>query len=123
MNETTSGGTLGVQGGGAALARRKGTLVAFVAGFAALGLVINNVTPAVYRATVRIELRAPLDRSPLTGEAVGISRNDVESMRQSLVPDSSALVVVLEDRWVKDVQRDMNQVNARQVIANQIASK
>src|SRR5713101_5034676 len=50
------------------------------------------------------------------GEAVGISRNDVESMRQSLVPDSSALVVVLEDRWVKDVQRDMNQVNARQVI-------
>ena len=59
----------------------------------------------------------------LTGAAVGISRNDVESMKQSLIPDSSALVVVLEDRWVKDVQRDMNQANARQVIANQIASK
>ena len=59
----------------------------------------------------------------LTGEAVGISRNDVETMKQSLIPDSSAIVVVLEDRWVKDVQRDMNQANARQVIANQIASK
>ncbi len=59
----------------------------------------------------------------LTGEAVGISRNDVESMKQSLIPDSSALVVVLQDRWVKDVQRDMNQANARRVIANQIASK
>src|SRR5258706_4681546 len=71
MTEAASGGPRGGRGGGAALARRKGTLVAFVAGFAALGLVINNVTPAVYRATVRIELRAPLDRSPLTGEAVG----------------------------------------------------
>jgi uncharacterized membrane protein len=59
----------------------------------------------------------------LTGEAVGISRDDVESMKQSLIPDSSALVVVLDNRWVKDVERDMNQANARQVIANQIASK
>src|SRR5262249_32145761 len=59
----------------------------------------------------------------LTGNAVGISRDDVESMKQSLIPDSSALVVVLEDRWGKDVQGDMNQGNAREVIASQIASK
>jgi uncharacterized membrane protein len=59
----------------------------------------------------------------LTGDAVGISRDSVESMKQSLVPDSSALVVVLDDRWVQDVQRDMQQAQARQVIANQIASK
>jgi uncharacterized membrane protein len=59
----------------------------------------------------------------LTGEAVGIPRDKVESMKQSLVPDSSALVVVLNDKWVKDVERDMNQAHARAVIANQIASK
>ncbi len=59
----------------------------------------------------------------LTGEAFGIPRDKVESMKQSLVPDSSALVVVLNDKWVKDVERDMNQAHARAVIANQIASK
>jgi len=57
----------------------------------------------------------------LTGEAVGIPRDKVESMTQSLTPDSSALVVVLDDRWVQDVQRDLNQAHARAVIANQIA--
>lgn len=59
----------------------------------------------------------------LTGNAVGISRDNVETMKQSLIPDSSALVVVLEDKWVQDVQRDMQQAQARQVIASQIASK
>jgi uncharacterized membrane protein len=59
----------------------------------------------------------------LTGDAVGIPRDKVESMKQSLTPDSSAVVVVLDDRWVKDVQHDLNQAQAREVIANQIASK
>ena len=59
----------------------------------------------------------------LTGDAVGIPRDSVERMKQSLTPDSSALVVVLDDRWVQDVQRDMQKAEARQVIANQIASK
>ena len=57
----------------------------------------------------------------LTGDAVGISRDNVEQMKASLTPDSSALVVVLNDRWVNDVERDMNQAHARAVIANQIA--
>jgi uncharacterized membrane protein len=59
----------------------------------------------------------------LTGDAVGIPRDKVESMEQSLTPGSSALVVVLNDRWVQDVERDMNQAHARAVIANQIAGK
>ncbi|HMF96916.1 MAG TPA: DUF1269 domain-containing protein [Vicinamibacterales bacterium] len=59
----------------------------------------------------------------LTGDAVGISRDNVESMKNALVEDSSALVVVLEDRWVKDVQRDMQQQQTREVIASQIANK
>jgi uncharacterized membrane protein len=59
----------------------------------------------------------------LTGETVGISREKVESMKQSLVPDSSALVVVLDDRWVKDVTRDLDQAHARAMVASVIASR
>jgi uncharacterized membrane protein len=59
----------------------------------------------------------------LTGDAVGIPRDKVQSMKDSLTPDSSALVVVLDDRWVQNVEHDMNQANARAVIANQIAGK
>src|SRR5258705_3485011 len=43
----------------------------------------------------------------LAGDAVGIPRAKVESMKQALTPGSSALVVVLEDRWVQDIERDM----------------
>jgi len=57
----------------------------------------------------------------LTGEAVGIPREKVDSMQSSLTPDSSALIVVLDDRWVQDVEHDLNQAHARAVIANQIA--
>ena len=55
-------------------------------------------------------------------DAVGIFRDKVESMKQSLTPDSSALVVVLDDRRVRNVERDHNQAHAGAVIANQIAS-
>jgi uncharacterized membrane protein len=57
----------------------------------------------------------------LTGDAVGIPRDKVEAMRSSLTPDSSALVVVLDDRWLQGVERDLSQAHARAVIANQIA--
>ena len=59
----------------------------------------------------------------LTGDAVGIPRDKVESMKESLTPDSSALVVVLDDLWVKDVEHDLNQAHARAVIASKIAGK
>jgi len=57
----------------------------------------------------------------LTGDAVGISHDEVEYMKASLIPDTSALVVVLDDQWAHDVQRDLEQAQAREVIANQIA--
>ena len=58
----------------------------------------------------------------LTGDAVGIPREKVESMRTSLTPNSSALVVVLQDQWVQDTERSLRQLHARAVIASQIAS-
>jgi uncharacterized membrane protein len=57
----------------------------------------------------------------LTGDAVGIPRDKVETMRASLTPNSSALVVVLDDKWVQDTERSLNQAHARAVITNQIA--
>jgi uncharacterized membrane protein len=57
----------------------------------------------------------------LTGDSVGIPREQVESMKVALTPGSSALAVVLEDRWVQDVEKGLRQANARQVIAAQLA--
>ncbi len=57
----------------------------------------------------------------LTGDAVGIPRDKAESMRSSLTPNSSALVVVLDDKWVQDTEKSLNQAHARAVITNQIA--
>jgi hypothetical protein len=54
---------------------------------------------------------------------VGIPIDKVESMKKALTPNSSALVVVLDDRWVQDVERDMHQAKARQVIASQIGKQ
>jgi uncharacterized membrane protein len=57
----------------------------------------------------------------LTGDAVGIPQDKVQTMRSSLTPNTSALVVVLDNKWVQNVERDMNQAHARAVIANEIA--
>jgi uncharacterized membrane protein len=59
----------------------------------------------------------------LTGDAVGIPLEKVQSMEKALTPNSSALVVLLDDRWVQDVERDMKQAKARQIIASQIGKK
>lgn len=58
----------------------------------------------------------------LTGEAIGIPRDRIEYMKTSLTPNRSALIVVLDDRWVQNIERDLNQAQARAVIANQIAN-
>jgi len=58
----------------------------------------------------------------LTGNAVGIPRDKVESMKASLTPNTSAIIVVLDDVWVQDVEKGLSQAQARQVIANQIAT-
>ena len=57
----------------------------------------------------------------LTGDSVGIPRQTVDDMKAALTPGSSALIVVLDDRWVQDVEKGLRQANARQVIREQIA--
>ena len=58
----------------------------------------------------------------LTGDKVGVSRSMVDDMKASLTPGSSALAVVLDDRWVQDVEKGLRQAQARQVIAEKIAT-
>jgi uncharacterized membrane protein len=58
----------------------------------------------------------------LTGNEVGISKDMVENMKSSLTPGTSALAVVLDDRWVKDVQKGLEQAHARSVVAEKIAT-
>lgn len=58
----------------------------------------------------------------LTGNEVGISKDTVNQMKSSLTPGTSALVVVLDNRWVEDVQKGLQQAQARQVVAEQIAN-
>src|SRR5882672_12842743 len=56
------------------------TLVACVAISTVLGLALNAIVPPVYRATVRIEIRRPPERSPLTGEPLTASSFQSENV-------------------------------------------
>lgn len=56
----------------------------------------------------------------LTGDTVGIPRETVDSMKAALTPGTSAFIVVLDDRWVQDVEKGLRQANARQVIVGKI---
>jgi len=58
----------------------------------------------------------------LTGNEVGISREMVDDMKASLTPGSSALAVVLDDRWVQDVEKGLRQAQARKVVAEKITA-
>ena len=58
----------------------------------------------------------------LTGNEVGISKENVETMKTSLTPGSSALAVILDDRWVQDVEKGLKEAHARSVVADQIAT-
>lgn len=58
----------------------------------------------------------------LTGDQVGISKDTVDRMKAALTPNSSALVVVLDDRWVQDVAKGLKEAQAREVISEAISS-
>jgi uncharacterized protein involved in exopolysaccharide biosynthesis len=71
MQDTASFEAVGVRTLVGILKRQKRVIYISVAAFAVLGLCLNAFIPPTYRATVRLEIRRPVDRSPLTGEALG----------------------------------------------------
>jgi uncharacterized membrane protein len=58
----------------------------------------------------------------LTGEAVGIPQEDINTIKAALQPGTSALVAVVDDRWAADLERSMKETKAAQVLEHQIAS-
>lgn len=52
------------------LKRKKRVVILSVAAFGALGLALDIFMPPVYEATVRLEIRRPAVRAPLTGDAL-----------------------------------------------------
>jgi uncharacterized membrane protein len=57
----------------------------------------------------------------LTGETVGIPREDINAIKASLTPGSSALVAVVDERWVSDLERSLHEAQAKQVLDHKIA--
>src|SRR6185437_525216 len=52
--------------------------------------------------------------------ATDIPSDAVDSLRASLLPGTSALIAVLDDRWVGDVQRELKRARARTVMLTHI---
>ena len=63
-----------------AIRHRKRFILASIAVFGLLGLVLNVLTPPVYRATARLEVRKPADRSAWTGQSYGSSNFQSENV-------------------------------------------
>jgi uncharacterized membrane protein len=57
----------------------------------------------------------------LTGQAVGIPREDINAIKASLTPGSSALVAVVDERWVADLEHSLHEAQAKQVLDHKLA--
>jgi uncharacterized membrane protein len=58
----------------------------------------------------------------LTGNAVGIPRETINEIKSSLTPGSSAIVAVVEERWVSDLESSMRAAQAKQVLDSKLAN-
>jgi hypothetical protein len=55
--------------------------------------------------------------------AAPISTDVLDSLRVSLTPGSSAVIAVMNDRWARDVQRDLKAARARASMASVITQE
>jgi hypothetical protein len=54
--------------------------------------------------------------------ASALTSTVADSMRSALRPGTSAVIAVLDDKWAKDVARDLQAANARSVMLSQLTS-
>ncbi|MGE0173226.1 MAG: DUF1269 domain-containing protein [Oligoflexales bacterium] len=52
----------------------------------------------------------------LTGERVGISRENIDNIRSALEPNSSAVVTIVEDKWITDIEKVLRRAETRAYI-------
>jgi uncharacterized membrane protein len=57
----------------------------------------------------------------LTGSAVGIPREDINAIKASLTPGTSAIVAVIDERWVADLERSLHEAQAKEVLDRKLA--
>ena len=57
----------------------------------------------------------------LTGSAVGIPREDINAIKASLRPGTSALIAVVDERRVADLERSLHEAHAKQVLDRRLA--
>jgi uncharacterized membrane protein len=58
----------------------------------------------------------------LSGRSVGIPRDRIEEIKSSLEPGSSAIIAVLDERWVNDLEDSLRAAKAKQVLNYKIAN-
>jgi uncharacterized membrane protein len=57
----------------------------------------------------------------LTGSSVGIPREHINAIKASLQPGTSAIVAVVNERWVADLERSLHEAQAKQVLDHRLA--
>jgi hypothetical protein len=53
---------------------------------------------------------------------VGIPRQDIDNIKSSLTPGTSAIVAVVDERWVMDLDKAMREAQAKQVLEHKLAT-
>jgi uncharacterized membrane protein len=57
----------------------------------------------------------------LTGNAVGIPKQDIDTIKTSLQPGTSALIAVTDEMWVADLEQSLREAQAKQVLDRKLA--
>ncbi|HEY7372652.1 MAG TPA: hypothetical protein VIF57_10870, partial [Polyangia bacterium] len=57
-----------------------------------------------------------------TGRAVGIPRSQIDEIKSSLTPGSSAVIAVVQQRWAADLESSLRAAHAKQVLDSKIAN-
>jgi uncharacterized membrane protein len=58
----------------------------------------------------------------LTGNAVGIPRETINDIKASLVPGTSAIVAIIDERWAADLEGSMREAQAKRVLNYQLSN-
>jgi uncharacterized membrane protein len=58
----------------------------------------------------------------LTGNAAGIPRETINDIKASLVPGTSAIVAIIDERWASDLESSMRAAEAKRVLNYQLSS-
>jgi len=58
----------------------------------------------------------------LTGNAVGIPRERINEIKSSLTPGSSAIVVVIDEKWAADLADSLRAAQAKSVMNQKISN-